>query len=70
MPKINYLNVFYAPASNCFECFPLEGASYRIDLVVDDKGEILASSKRRDTYVTAEQLAEDVVEELVESVGG
>jgi hypothetical protein len=70
IPRQNYLNVFYSPGSGRIECYPPEGEEYQIDLLVDSREEISAGSKRRSNYATAEQLAEDIVEELAESVGG
>jgi hypothetical protein len=69
-PNTNYLNIFYLSGSNQLECHPCDGTPYRIDLAVDGNGQILAFSKRRNTHASAEMLAEDVMEELVESIGG
>jgi hypothetical protein len=68
--NMNYLNIFYRSGSNRVECFPRHGTPYRIDLAVDGNDQILAFSKRRNTHASAEMLAEDVMEELVESIGG
>jgi hypothetical protein len=69
-PNMNHLNIFYLSGSNQLECYPRDGTPYRIDLMVDSNGQILAFSKRRNTHASAEMLAEDVMEELVESIGG
>ena len=68
-PRTNYFDISLKMESHEIVCSPREGAPYRIDLVVDARGQVLASSWRRGTYASAEQLAEDIMRELVESLG-
>ena len=69
-PSTNYLDVFYILGSDHIKCFPREGLPYQIYLNVDTYGQIFASSRRRFSFVSAGELAEDIVEELVDSIGG